>query len=227
MKLNNAALSKSIPGLVEMRQCNRTTCSNSFIRGNVFYRHTCSNFIKLFKNRSDMTYCHNCDNLIKSNVKILFCRTTYLGFWSLIYWTVSFLRWEKGHWLNIYIFYCNIYPMIFLLRETINIPQAVKRHSFFPRQCEDLSALGHLLSPICRKPVSGHSVTENVSKSDQDIFVRPLSNFTLLVIPIKGKGNKFMSLCSHCEQLYKCQVLMHRLHPMTIPERFLQRWGTT
>lgn len=83
--------------------------------------------------------------------------------------------------------------MTFLLRESICIPQAVKRHSFFPRQCEDLSALGHLLSPICRKPVSGHSMTEDVSKSDQDIFVRPLSNFTLLEIPIKGKGNKFMS----------------------------------
>lgn len=75
--------------------------------------------------------------------------------------------------------------VIVLLRETIWIPQSCKKTLLyfefffvFRRPWEDLSALGHLLSPIYRQLVSTHSVTEETSKSDQDIFVSPISPFS-------------------------------------------------
>lgn len=62
----------------------------------------------------------------------------------------------------------------------------LKAFFVFRRPWEDSSDISHLLSPICTQLVSTHSVTEESSKSDRGLFVRPLPNFTLFRVLIKG-----------------------------------------
>lgn len=62
-----------------------------------------------------------------------------------------------------------------------------EENPFSPSLSEGLSAVGHLLGPICKKLAARHTVTEDICKSAQDVFLRPLSDLNLPEILIKGK----------------------------------------